>query len=133
MATKLARRSKARIQKMFNKGVTACLKQGRQSMCDGACRYRGDKGTKCFAGHLIRARHYKLQLEGSTVNDGANCTDVVAAIEKSQGFMLKKSDVDLIGQCQLIHDDRTIKSWPECFQAVATEYGLKMPTVKGKV
>lgn len=55
-------------QETFDRVAQALAAQGRQGRSKGSsCKYRGDDGTKCAAGHLIPDEDYHPKLEGGIV------------------------------------------------------------------
>lgn len=62
--------------------VPKVVAQGKKSTCDnGACKYRGDGGTKCSAGFVIPDEHYSPRLEG------LSALDLVGNLSKILGYM----------------------------------------------
>ena len=77
------------------------LAQGRVSMADGVCTYRGDSGSKCAIGHLITDEHYQEdELEGSNIG----CKPVQEAVEQSIGRKLDRREVRYLSHLQMSHD-----------------------------
>ena len=81
-------------QKTFDTVVKAIIKQGKRSIIDGVCQYRGPNGYKCAAGHLIPDSDYKPEWEGSTVT-----AEEISACLKKEGHNL-----GLVKQLQMCHD-----------------------------
>lgn len=120
------------LQQLFDRVVTAVLKQGRPSVTDGGCAYRGDDGAKCAVGHLITdavyARHncdgWDNSLESNIVQEPV----VRQAIEDSLSAPLDQRAVDMLGWLQAAHDDNFIErhvintSDPEYLKAWRTRF-----------
>lgn len=108
------------------------LKQGCMSTKYGACKYRGDNGTKCAVGFLIPDDIYTPRLEGYT-----NAKDLIAELCRSE---LKDIIYDLLDELQTLHDtaikpwqmlhDSAIKPWREGLLDIALEYSCHDEVLK---
>lgn len=66
-------------QQVFDYAVEKVKQQGQPSIIAGKCRYRGNNGVKCAAGHLMGDDEYKECFEGcewSALNDNRDVPDV---------------------------------------------------------
>ena len=84
---------------LVQQAYDAAIKQGEQSIWNGACKYRsGD--LKCAVGHLIKDEHYRPKLEGK---DG-DSPSVRAALELSIGRELTDDERQHLLELQSCHD-----------------------------
>lgn len=141
------------LQDLFDRVVTAVIEQGRPSMEDGACAYRGDDGAKCAVGHLITDEVYRShtwkdqedvyftlgdlnRLEEKTAGDET----VRAALAASLGAELDPRAIDMLGWLQVAHDgtmhgtmtatslttDEWLRQFCEAAMTVARIYSLNL-------
>lgn len=80
------------------------LSQGKKSLKDGDCVYRGEYGRKCAIGCLISDKYYARKLEGLTIES----VDVQKALENSLSFKPSKS---LLNRLQKLHDWTDANHW----------------------
>ena len=107
-------------QEVFDKVVLALRKQGRKSTrLNGygqrICRYRGDYGRKCAAGHLIPDELYDRRMESN------NWFSIVMMWPGLQAIGFPGS---LVYALQCIHDFEPVQNWETCWQELANENGL---------
>lgn len=118
------------IQEVFNKSFLGVYNQGCQAMYgDGTCKYRGENGTKCAAGHVILDEHYRFNLENRRINYPSvgealilSGVDVVHSITPTF-YMLQ--------ELQNTHDEYDSgdfrQYWRTKCTTIATKFGLEMP------
>jgi hypothetical protein len=92
------------------------------------CAYRGDKGRKCAAGHLILDQHYRHGMEGDAVRAGQVRVALVksGAPETSEAF-------DLLQEMQWAHDNfmpgaatgATLEGFHDRMRYVAEKFNLE--------
>lgn len=86
------------------------IKQGCRSMLGNKCAYRGDGGTKCLAGHILKDEFYCESFEGAM----ATTDSVRLALQHSMGVEgLTFQEGDLIRELQLWHDGTRISRLPD--------------------
>ena len=107
-------------QEVFDKVVLALRKQGRKSTKlnrygHRTCRYRGDYGRKCAAGHLIPDELYDRRMEQ------LGWTSVVERWPELQVMAIPNW---LVCDLQAIHDNKPVQNWESCWQELANEHGL---------
>lgn len=107
------------LQQIFDEVVTHLLTQGEKAInSDGsACLYRYGS-LKCAVGCLIKDEHYKIELEGATVDHVV----VQTALMKSGVDANNCYTVGLLGRLQSIHDDYGPYSWARVLEEVANDY-----------
>ncbi|MFA9261743.1 MAG: hypothetical protein ACEQSB_00085 [Undibacterium sp.] len=112
-------------QQLFDIMYLGVLKQGKPSVNNGGCQYRGPNGLKCAAGMLIADRDYILEIEGED-----------AKVARERGALkIKKSQVELALKMQIAHDKnssfysnfRWLKNFKKQAKAVAKKFGLVVP------
>lgn len=99
------------------------LKQGARSTTtiesdNGACAYRGTRGTMCAVGCLIPDTEYRFDFE---TKDALFVVPQVAA--------LKNVDRQLLVNLQFLHDEKEPDEWREGFRHLAEKFKLKNPKV----
>lgn len=93
-------------QEIFDTVVDHLIKQGKPAMQgsgkDRQCAYRGEEGTKCAVGCLIKDEFYNPLFEG----DWAGAPEVVKALAKSEVVPIGGADdtVNLLCDLQSVHD-----------------------------
>ena len=111
-------------QEVFDKVVTALRKQGRRSSMmqphpeygsQEICRYRGPRGVKCAAGHLIPDELYDEEMEGKDWNSIVENWPSIAALNLP---------TDLVSEFQYIHDHHSIGDWETFWGVLAEKYSL---------
>lgn len=101
-------------QELYQKVADHLLSMKEPSKMDGDCAYRGDNGSMCAVGCLIKDEHYNKDLEGSILyKDQAKL-----AVEKSIGRRLKRKEMATLQKLQNLHDN--FNNWSK-------EGGLKEP------
>lgn len=82
---------------------------------DNRCRYRAPNGDKCVVGSLIPDELYDPEMEGVSVFRIGSVDDPRADILKEclekAGVVLDNATLDLLNDCQTLHDDA--KNWGE--------------------
>lgn len=109
------------LQEIFDFVVLKLREQGAKSMSPKGnpdsttginCAYRGDKGRKCAAGHLIPDDQYHPSFEGSRAR----------VLPYFRGW--SEPARELVERLQSIHDFRKTTSWETEFQALAERNSL---------
>lgn len=123
--------SKVRQQEIFDKVARHLFTQGKPSVLeyeigDTRCRYRGEDGTKCAIGILIKDEFYTPEIEDLNMR-----SDTVRKIVRlSLGVSrLGVGVADLLGCLQQVHDGEDPKFWPEDLRSTAMEFGLNADVV----
>ena len=101
-------------QEVFDKVVTALRGQHYKSYKNGICAYRGRKGRKCAAGHLIPDELYDEEMEGKIWSDVCIMSPVLDRLPEH-----------IVAGLQQIHDDCHVSSWESRWWDLACRYGLK--------
>lgn len=106
-------------QEIFDTVCEHAAKQGRKSIVEGSCKYRGPDGTKCFIGALIPDDKYYTSLENKVVGS--------SSVEK----VLRSTDIEFdsifLMDLQNIHDDSRVSYWQKALSNLAEIYELTMP------
>lgn len=104
-------------QEFFNK-VWERAKDPRESMLNDKCMYRGPNGLRCFVGECIPDEEYDPAIEGSTVQDLHLNNTIPPA--------LKDVDVDLMVECQTVHDGYMPEFWRKELTLIAKKHKLQI-------
>lgn len=109
------------LQEVFDKVARHLLTQGQRSILreTGRCAYRGDEGCMCAVGVLIADEHYHPKLEDNSVGEWH-----VQQALRSSGIETDTKTLLVLAELQHIHDQRNLKEWRECLQALAVREGL---------
>lgn len=96
------------------------INQGKKSLStySGSCKYRGgeDYDLKCAIGWLIDDEWYRTSFEDKKITDRGVCS----AVEKSVPNW--KIDMELLQECQYIHDHYEPNEWEWKFNRLMTRY-----------
>lgn len=96
------------------------IKQGCKSTGSVAghpvCAYRGDNGTKCAAGVLIRDEDYLPSMEGWGVG-----TDGIARILARNGVTC----INLVSDLQECHDKKEVSDWPVRLEDIRVKHYIE--------
>ncbi len=114
-------------QEIFNKVVRGLARQKfKQSLNSrGSCHYRGTKGMRCAAGHLILNKHYQKSLEGCP----AELPNVTTALRAS-GILLPQ--IPAVLDLQYCHDNnKASHKMKEALVNFARVNQLKVPRSLG--
>ena len=106
-------------QQMFTKVARHLIKQGKKSIKDGQCLYRGPEGTSCAIGCLIPDEMYTEEIEGKAVSEHEALELVLAS--------LGITNLNLAMDLQSIHDGYSPDSWKSSLGFLAEKYNLRMP------
>ena len=110
-------------QTIFNRVAAHLLAQGRPSLSDNECAYRGENGLRCAVGCLIDDAHYSEAIEGHSVQH----RDVVQAVKESLSLRhLPARTADLLGDLQHLHDLTPPDEWREGLKGLARQYDLEL-------
>ena len=94
-------------KQLFKTVAEHLLNQQAKSAIGGLCMYRVTNGNKCAVGCLISDKVYTEDLEGLATS----AEPIVEAINTSLNDVLTESDIDLLGELQLIHDNDLVEDW----------------------
>jgi hypothetical protein len=115
-------------QDIFNTVATHLMTQGKQardsSTATSGCRYRGEDGTKCAIGCLIKDEFYMPHFEGH----GCGFEPVLDAVEKSLGITMCEHTRFFLSELQCIHDGH-VGAWMDSLIKTAEARGLELPEV----
>lgn len=116
--------TKAEAQRLFERVVSAVVRQGEPSVNKHRqCLYRGPRGLKCAAGHIIRDSEYSRSMEKLPIEDlGSLLPDRL------------RPHIDLISKLQSAHDDNDrqqdfVGSFVRDCKSIAVDCRLKLPRV----
>jgi hypothetical protein len=112
-------------QKLFDKVAEHLLTQGKKSVKNSSCQYRGSRGTSCAIGCLIPDELYDDEIEGLAVDD------LSYDLRKACGIVGKKT-IALACDLQLVHDKPMACEWPERLRQTALKHGLN-PSIVSEV
>lgn len=98
-------------QEIFDYVARHLARQGRKSMYEKECRYRGPGNTMCAVGCLIKDNEYYPAMEGRTMN----------GIILPPRFL---EHTNLLRQLQLVHDSVDVEEWPQVLRGVAAQFHL---------
>jgi len=130
------------LQKIFDTAGVGMLRQGKQSIILGSCRYRGYDGCKCAVGFLIPDDLYDPEIEGAAVArimvdcSGKNQSALRSTLRNIN--MLTPDRVALLASLQRAHDDvhitgyaghRNREDWHESLTEVAKDFGLSTKSI----
>ncbi len=110
-------------QQLFNKVATHLLRQGKQALAPGGegCRYRGDQGTKCAVGCLIKDEDYDYAIEGQGILvNNLNGIQASSLLE----FTPTDDQLNLLDKLQAIHDSAQPPEWCAFLRDFAHRHGL---------
>ena len=105
-------------REMFETVAGHLLRQGRQSLRDGKCAYRGGIGCKCAVGVLIADEHYTPELETWGVATAA----VVRALEASGIAVNAPGVMRILYRLQNLHDKFPSECWAGMLDAMRKEF-----------
>ena len=93
-------------QEIFDIVAAHLIKQNHQATKGSNCAYRGEGGTMCAIGCLIKDEFYTEKLEGQTIYDDV----VFVAVSKSLNIGIKDNLFlkELLSDLQVFHDHRLI-------------------------
>ena len=101
-------------QEVFTQMVNHMIKQGKRSLSEGDCSYRGSSGLKCPGGCLIADDEYRQGMEGS---------NWLGLIDDEYAT---KAHVDLIMLVQSVHDGVEPEGWESKLSELANNRHLTM-------
>jgi hypothetical protein len=121
-------------QAIFDRVATHLLTQGRKSLRDNRCMYRGDDGTACAIGCLIPDEKYSTRFEGLTPNSDPE--SFVTKLDRKSALLQFKetladvagatteSDYEFLRSLQTIHDFNYPERWQSELISFAAIHGL---------
>jgi len=74
-------------QETFDLVALALVKQGGPSVMFGRCKYRGDNGRRCAAGHCIPDSDYLPEFEGYCIHGDSTLTQVLVDAGHDTGVL----------------------------------------------
>ena len=86
-------------QEIYDTVMEHLWNQGKQSLSEFYCFYRGPDNTKCAIGCLIPDKLYKSSMEKK------NVYDVLSVIEDNDLFTFLRNNVSFLRSLQDLHDD----------------------------
>ena len=120
-------------QEVFTKVATHLLNQMEVSESHpGACAYRGENGTMCAVGCLIKDEFMKSEFNGSGVTDSRvlNALNLSGIkLEYTPGECGGDGDIHFLIKLQDIHDLHDPNVWNKQLENFALVRGLEMPKV----
>ena len=98
-------------QKIFNDVCKHLIKQGQPSLSDeNLCMYRGNGGTKCAVGFLIKDEYYRSTMEGKSADN----PKVMLAVYKSLNIPTTVRRLSrLLSDLQSAHDSNARTAFNE--------------------
>lgn len=113
-------------QEIFTKVKTHLLKQRRRSngWANGACMYRGTKGSKCAVGCVITDEAYSPDIEFLAIPHVAGniSTKLDSALELSG---ISSDSYLLLKDLQVLHDTADVATWDQALKTVALNHDLE--------
>jgi hypothetical protein len=110
-------------QELFDTVAKHLLTQNAKSRDGGdLCFYRDPNGLKCAVGCLIPDDEYRPEMENRTV---AGMLYYRPELLTRERFEEIESNIDLLTDLQIVHDDRKIEMWREELRIVANHFELK--------
>ena len=89
-------------RELLSKAINSVINQGRQSITNSGCAYRGPDGVKCAIGHLISDEFYNPRIEGDGIQTyGSSVREMV---EESIGRELTEDEFMYLTALQNAHD-----------------------------
>jgi len=118
------------LQEIFTKVKAHLLAQDVKSVDGGGggrCAYRGDGGTKCAVGCLIKDGVYCPELEGHSVTRHPVQAALIASGVLSDTFRQTESSpaLRLLRDLQLVHDEHWPDEWPVGLALTARNFDLE--------
>ena len=126
---------------IFRKVAKHLLTQGKRAYGkENQCKYRGEGGTSCAVGCIIKDEFYSEELEGKSVvslkyllGEPVTIRDrqkkLHRAVSRSMDRRLMEDDVNLLRSLQFIHDTHLPSEWHRSLTRLADASGFKMPKV----
>lgn len=109
------------LQEIYDKVKKHLLEQNVRSMWNSSeCAYRGQNGTKCAAGCLIKDEYYHPSFESKNALE----TNVAASLANSGVDMFNEADRSLVTSLQNIHDFELPINWENLLIELAKNYKL---------
>lgn len=124
-------------QELFNYVARHLLKQNAQSRgkvndIDDTCVYRGSGGLQCAAGCLIDPEFYDKDFEGQGFNkpiikalELSLGRPIGAIDEKTERWFVPGSELEMLNELRMVHDDHDPSEWKQRLRSVAATYELE--------
>ena len=131
------------LQKMFDTAAVGMLRQGKKSIKNGDCQYRGSGGCKCAVGFLIPDDLYSPAIEGASIvylktrpDDGRRSQIELERI-LHQMKMLDDGRMKLLIDLQEIHDTAPMMNmhintrlyWYRGLETIAQSHNLSTKSI----
>lgn len=100
-------------QETYDKVKKHLLCQGKKSVINGNCKYRGQDGLKCAIGALIEDRDYDPDWDNR-----------IGGVRASLLPILKDLDTRMLDQLQYLHDNNEPCEWEAGLAKLAERYEL---------
>jgi hypothetical protein len=113
-------------QEIFDRVSIHLILQSKKSTNEVGCAYRGDGGTMCAVGCLIKDEHYSKVLEGRTIGN----EHVICALRKSLPSQAIHEYFNLILRLQEIHDECISEDWSVRLKQLARDFQLSAEAVE---
>lgn len=102
-------------QEIFDYVAAHLLRQNKQAIEGGLCRYRGPEGSKCAFGACISDEAYLDRFEGMKASRVYHCLFKTG---------LPFCTADFVDSLQLIHDRAAVSEWAIALKSLARSAGL---------
>jgi hypothetical protein len=111
-------------QELFDHVVNTLFQQGKRSLKDQQCRFRGSDGCVCAIGSVILDSEYYPDMEGADIYDLINSYNTEDSIVSDRLYGLLISHTLLLIDLQKVHVRFEVELWDQKFSAVANKHGL---------
>lgn len=106
-------------QQIFDTVLTGLRAQGKASMGDEGCMYRGEDDCKCAVGMIIPDADYRYEMEGQSAP---------LVVTKFPQLFHLQGHAELLDALQDAHDQELssggMGAWEAAMKSVATQFGL---------
>ncbi len=130
--------SQRSLQRIFNKSVRHCIKQGERCMSAKSkktCAYYND-GKRCAIGGAVDveiAQKLEHEFSGKGLDAGAVAYEIHSAVCDALGISPTATNLDFLSDLQSAHNNATDEIFEKSFLIrvgrVAERYDLEMPTL----
>lgn len=121
------------MQELFTRAVLGVIAQGKPSMTDVSCAYRGPNGTKCAVGFLIEDDFLPPDLnEDAGLADNEEIWEAILVSNPDLAPQLGPEARRMLEKLQNAHDNAAldtpfVASFIHRARKLADEYNLEMP------